>query len=115
MKQSGLCIMNPAGIEFRSSDDYATIEEKLRNLFPRLFDWMCDSEPYDSTTASWLICVKSPHQKPLAVYSDDQQLPNGDDIITASQLAKGKSGIKDRCLYLGKPLTQYVIVCVVTY
>lgn len=94
--------MNPAGFEFRSTDSYAAVEEKLRNHFPRLFEWLYDSEPYDSTTASWLICVKPPHQKTLAVYSDDQRLPNGSDIIGASQLVKGKSGIKDRFLYLGK-------------
>ena len=113
MRQSGLCVISPTGFEFRSTDGYAAVEEKLRNLFPRLFDWMYDSEPYDSTTASWLICMKPPNQKSLAVYSDNQQLPNGSDIIGAYQLVKAKSGIKDRFLYLGKPssLTQYVVVC----
>ena len=109
MKQSGLCVMDPAGFEFCSTDGYATVEEKLRNLFPRLFDWLCDSDPYDSTTSPWLICVKSPHQKTLAVYLDDQRLPTGKAVIEACQLAKGKSGIKDRYLYLGKPFTQYVV------
>jgi len=55
--------MDPAGFEFRPSDGYATVEEKLRKLFPRPFDWLCDSDPSDSTTSPWLICVKSPHQK----------------------------------------------------
>ena len=95
--------MNPAGFEFRSSDNYSMVEEKLCTLFPRLFDWMLDAEPYDSPTSSWLICMKPPYRKNLVVYSNDQQLPTGLDIVTACQLAKSKSGIKDRFLYLGEP------------
>ena len=60
MKQSGLCVMKDTGFEFRSTDTYSIIDDKLRNLFPNLFDWIMESEPYDSTTSSWLICMKPP-------------------------------------------------------
>lgn len=102
MKQSGLCVMKGAGFEFLSTDTYSTIDEKLRNLFPNLFDWIIESEPYDATTSSWLICMKPPYRKNLVVYSDDQCLPTGFDIITACQLSKSKAGIQDRVLYLGE-------------
>ena len=102
MKQSGLCIMKGSGFEFHSNDTYAAIDEKLRNLFPNLFDWICESEPHDATTSSWLICMKPPYRKSLVVYSDDRSLPSGLDIITACQLGKSKVGVHDRILYLGK-------------
>ena len=95
--------MKGAGFEFLSTDTYSTIDEKLRNLFPNLFDWIMESEPYDATTYSWLICMKPPYRKSLVVYSDDRLLPTGFDIITACQLAKSKAGIQDRVLYLGEP------------
>lgn len=103
MKQFGLCIMKGTGFEFRSGDTYSTIDEKLRNLFPKLFNWICESEPYDTAVSSWLICMKPPYRKSLVVYSDDQSLPTGFDIITACQLGKSKAGVQDRILYLGKP------------
>jgi hypothetical protein len=103
MKQSGLCVMKGSGINFLSTDTYSTIDDKLRNLFPNLFDWIIESEPYDSTTSSWLICMRPPYRKSLVVYSDDRSLPTGFDIITACQLAKSKAGVQDRVLYLGEP------------
>lgn len=99
MKQSGLC-MKSSGFDFHPNDTYAVLDEKLQNLFPKLFDWLCESESYDATTSSWLICFKPP-RKPLAVYSDDR-LPTGDDIITACQFANAKVGISQRTLFLGK-------------
>ena len=102
MKQSGLCVMKGTGFEFQSTDTYSIIDEKLRNLFPNLFDWIIESEDYDTTTSSWLICMKPPYRKSLAVYSDDQSLPTGFDIITVCQLAKSKAGVQDRVLYLGE-------------
>lgn len=105
MKQCGLCIINPTGFEFRSTDSYSTVDEKLRNLFPRLFDWICHSEPDTATTSSWLVCMKAPWKNNLVVYSDDAQLPSGLDIIASCQLSKSKSGMKDRVLYLGEPST----------
>ena len=95
--------MKGTGFEFHSGDTYATLDEKLRTLFPNLFDWICESEPYDATISSWLICMKPPYRKGLIVYSDDQALPTGSDIIAACQLGKSKAGIQDRILYLGKP------------
>ena len=109
MKQFGLCIMKGTGFEFHAGDTYSTIDEKLRNLFPKLFDWICESKPYDTTPSlsSWLICMKPPYRKHLIVFSDDQALPTGFDIITACQLGKSKAGVHDRILYLGKPLAYY--------
>lgn len=104
MKQSGLCVLRESGFEFRSTDTYSTIEDKLRVLFPKLFNWISISEPDDTNTSSWLICMKPPYaKKTLTVYSDDQSLPTGFDIITACQLSKSKVGLKNRVLYLGRP------------
>ena len=104
MKQFGLCAMKGTGFEFCSGDTYSTINEKLRNLFPKLFNWICESELYyDTTVSSWLICMKPPYHKSLVVYSDDQSLPTGFDIITACQLGKSKAGVQNQILYLGKP------------
>jgi hypothetical protein len=102
MKQSGLCVMKGTGFAFLSTDTYSTIDDKLRNLFPNLFNWIIETEPSDATTSSWLICMKLPYHKHLVVYSDDQNLPTGFDIITACQLSKSKTGIQDRVLYLGE-------------
>lgn len=99
MKQSGLCVKG-SGFEFHPDDTYPVVDEKLRKLFPKLFNWLCEAEPYDTTNSSWLICLKPP-RKPLAVYSDDR-LPTGEDIITACQLANAKVGISQRTLFLGK-------------
>jgi hypothetical protein len=99
MKQSGLCVKG-SGFEFHPDDTYPVVDEKLQKLFPRLFNWLCEAEPYDTTNSSWLICLKPP-RKPLAVYSDDW-LPTGEDIITACQLANVKVGISQCTLFLGK-------------
>ncbi len=105
MKQSGLCIMKDSGFEFRLTDTYLMVEDILRPLFPKLFDWISEMEPDDATTSSWLICMKPPYsRKSLIVYSDDQSLPTGFDVITACQLSKRKVGVQNRILYLGKPL-----------
>ena len=101
MKQSGLCVMKDSGFEFCPSDTYSVVDNKLSILFPGLFDWMCNSEPDDATTSSWLVCMKPP-RKSLIVYSDDQTLPTGFDIMTACQLSKSKVGVQNRILYLGK-------------
>jgi hypothetical protein len=103
MKQSGLCVMKDSGFEFLATDTYSTVEDKLRALFPNLFHWLSESEPDDATTSSWLICMKQPYsRKSLIVYSDDQSLPTGFDMITAChQLSKGKLGVQNRVLYLG--------------
>ena len=103
MKQSGLCVMKDSGFEFRSTDTYSTIEDKLRVLFPKLVNWISISEPDDSSTSSWMICMKPPYsRKSLIVYSDDQSLPSGFDIITACQLSRSKVGLQNRVLYLGR-------------
>ena len=99
MKQSGLCVKS-SGFEFHPDDTYSVVDEILQNLFPKLFDWLCESEPYDTTTSSWLICLKPP-RKPLTVFSDDR-LPTGDDIITACQFTNAKVGVSQRTLFLGK-------------
>lgn len=110
MKQSGLCVLRDSGFEFRSSDTYSTIEDKLRVLFPKLFNWISISEPDDASTSSWLICMKPPYsRKSLIVYSDDQSLPTGFDIITACQLSRSKVGLQNQVLYLGRSLI--LIVC----
>ena len=101
MKQSGLCIMQGSGFEFHPDDTYSVLDEKLRILFPKLFDWLCESEEYDTINSSWLVCMKPPRRS-LAVYSNDR-LPTGMDVITACQLAKTKVGVSHRILYLGKP------------
>ena len=88
------------GFEFCPDDTYSELDEKLQNLFPKLFDWMCELDPYDTINSSWLVCMKPP-QKSLIVYSDDR-LPTGSDIITACQLAKSKVSISNCTLYLGK-------------
>ena len=100
MKQSGLCVMKSSGFEFHLDDTYPTVDEKLWNLFPKLFDWLCESEPYNAPTSSWLICLKSPCRD-LAVYSDDK-LPTGADIIDACRSGNSKVGISNRILFLGK-------------
>ncbi|KAF8800930.1 hypothetical protein BYT27DRAFT_7227074 [Phlegmacium glaucopus] len=69
MKQSSLCLMKDSGFDFLSSDTYSIIDNKLCILFPDLFDWICESEPDDATTSSWLIY--------------DRSLPTGFDIMTA--------------------------------
>jgi hypothetical protein len=102
MKQSGLCVMKGAGFEFLPTDSYSTIDDKLRHLFPNLFNWIIEFEPSDATASSWLICMKPPYRKNLVVYSDDRSLPTGFDIITACQLSKSKAGVQDRVLYLGE-------------
>jgi hypothetical protein len=103
MKQSGLCVLKDSGFEFRSTDTYWTIEDKLRVLFPKLFNWISISEPDDASTSSWMICMKPPYsRKSLIVYSDDQSLPTGFDIITACQLSRSKVGLQNRVLYLGR-------------
>jgi hypothetical protein len=102
MKQSGLCVMKDSGFEFLATDPYSIVEDKLRTIFPNLFDWMSEHEPDDSTTSPWLICMKQAYsRKSLIVCSDDQSLPTGFDIITAcNHLAKGKVGVQNRVLYL---------------
>ena len=108
MKQSGLCVLRESGFEFHSTDTYSMIEDKLRVPFPRLFNWISISEPDDSDTSSWLICMKAPYsKKTLIVYSDDQSLPTGFDIMTACQLSRSKVGLKNRVLYLG---THFILV-----
>lgn len=103
MKQSGLCVMKDSGFEFLPSDTYSMVDDKLRILFPVLFDWICKSDPDDAITSSWLVCMKPPYtRKSLVVYSDDQTLPTGFDIMTACQLSKTKVGVQNRILYLGK-------------
>ena len=92
--------MKSSGFEFHPDDTYSVVDEILRNLFPKLFDWLCESEPYDTTTSSWLICLK-PTRKPLTVFSDDW-LPTGDDIITACQFTNAKVGVSQRTLFHGK-------------
>jgi len=102
MKQFGLCVMRETGFEFCSTDSHSAIDGKLRVLFPKLFDWISESEPDDATASSWLICMKPPYsRKSLVVYSDDQSLPTGFDIFTACQLSKSKVGFQNRVLYLG--------------
>ena len=109
MKQSGLCVMKDSGFEFLPSDTYSIIDAKLCALFPQLFDWMFESEPNDVMTSSWLICMKPPYsRKSLVVYSDDQSLPTGFDIISVCQLAKSKVGAQNRVLYLGK---HFPLIC----
>ena len=104
MKQSGLCVLRESGFEFRSTDTYPVVEDKLRELFPKLFNWLSISEPDSTETSSWLICMKAPYQKKsLIVYSDDQSLPTGFDIMTACQLSSRKVGLQNRVLYLGRP------------
>ncbi|KAF8801926.1 hypothetical protein BYT27DRAFT_7261566 [Phlegmacium glaucopus] len=101
MKQSSLCLMKDSGFDFLSSDTYSIIDNKLHILFPDLFDWICESEPDNATTSSWLICMKPPYsQRSLAVYSDDWSLPTGFDIMTACKLAKSKVGVQNQVLYL---------------
>lgn len=113
MKQSGLCVMKDSGFEFLPSDTYSIIDAKLRALFPQLFDWMFESEPDDVMTSSWLICMKPPYsRKSLVVYSDDQSLPTGFDIISVCQLAKSKVGAQNRVLYLGK---HFHLICLMLY
>jgi hypothetical protein len=72
MKQSGLCVLKDSRFDFHSTDTFATIDEKLRIIFPRLFDWLSETELDDMTTSSWLICMKPPYtRRSLVVYSDD--------------------------------------------
>jgi len=92
--------MKSSGFEFHLDDIYSTVDEKLWILFPKLFDWLCESEPDDTPTSSWLICLKAPHRD-LAVYSDDK-LPTGADIIDACRFGKPKVGISNHILFLGK-------------
>jgi len=99
MKQSGLCVMKSSGFEFHPEDTYSTVDEKLRIIFPKLFDWLCESEPHDAPTSPWLICLKAP-RRDLAVFSDDK-LPTGADIIDACRFGGPKVGISNRILFLG--------------
>ena len=92
--------MKSFGFKFHPDDTYSTVNEKLQNIFPKLFDWLCESEPDDTPTSSWLICLKAPHRD-LAVYSDDK-LPTGADIIDACRFGKPKVGISNHILFLGK-------------
>jgi len=80
MKQLGLCVMKSSRFEFHPDDTYSTVDEKLQIIFPKLFDWLCELEPYDTATSPWLICLKAPCRD-LAVYSDDKQLPTGADVM----------------------------------
>lgn len=103
MRQSGLCVMKDSGFDFHANETYSTINAKLHDLFPGLFDWLSEAEPDDAENSSWLICMKTPYsRKSLVVYSDDRHLPTGFDIITACKLAKSKVGVQNRVLYLGK-------------
>lgn len=103
MKQSGLCVMKDSGFEFLASDMYSMVDNKLQILFPDLFSWISESEPDDAITSSWLVCMKPPYSwKSLVVYSADQALLTGFDIMTACQLAKNKVGVQNQVLYLDK-------------
>ncbi len=103
MKQSSLCVMRESGFEFHSTDSYLVVEDKLRVLFPKLFNWISKSEWDDATTSSWLICMRLPYaRKSLIVYSDDQSLPTSFDIFTACQLLNSKVGFQNWVLYLGR-------------
>ena len=51
MKQLGLCVMKSSRFEFHPDDTYSTVDEKLRIIFPKLFDWLCELEPYDKIDA----------------------------------------------------------------
>jgi hypothetical protein len=103
MIQSGLAVRRNSGFSFSATDSYLTCDEKIRNLFPKLFRWISENEPDEATDSSWLICMKVPYRKKLEVYSDDH-LPSGFDIITSCQQAKSKAGVRERTLYLGKHL-----------
>ena len=92
--------MKSSGFGFHPDDTYLTVDEKLQIIFPKLFDWLCESEPYDAPTSPWLICLKAPCRD-VAVYSDDK-LPTGADIIDACWFGKPKVGISNRILFLGK-------------
>jgi len=71
MKQSGLCVIKGSGgFEFHPDDTYSVLDEKLWNHFPKLFDWLCKLEAYDTINSSWLVCMKPP-RKSLIIYSDD--------------------------------------------
>ena len=95
--------MKDSGFEFHTNDTYSAVEEKLRGLFPVLFDWLYKAEPDDAETSSWLICMKPPYaRRSLVVYSDDRHLPTAFDIMTACQLAKSRVGVQNRTLYLGE-------------
>ena len=104
MKQSGLCVIKDTGIKFFLSNDSAAVEKTLCSLFPRLFAYLQESHSNIIELSFWLICICPSYScKSLDVYSDDQALPKGSDIISACQLlSKAKSGIQNHILYLGQ-------------
>ncbi|KIM38494.1 hypothetical protein M413DRAFT_75940, partial [Hebeloma cylindrosporum] len=104
MKQSGLCVMKSSGFEFHPDDTYATVDGKLQIIFPKLFDWLYESEPDDASTSPWLVCLKGP-RRDLGLYSDDR-LPTGADIIDACRFGKPKVGVSNRILFL---VTRYPV------
>lgn len=104
MRQSGLCIMRESGYDFLSTDSYATLDAKFHALFPKLYDYFGEQDITDGSEslASWLICMKLPHKQGIVVFSDDQELPTGFDIMQACRMSKSKAGINERTLYLGE-------------
>lgn len=113
MIQSGLAVRRNYGFEFSSTDGYATCDEKLRNLFPKLFSWIDENDDDDSELSPWLIGFKTPYKKRIAVYSDDR-LPTGSDIINSCHMSKAKAGIRERTLYLSKDFNLFLSTRILT-
>jgi hypothetical protein len=102
LRQHGLCVVNPEGFIFYAEDTHEDLENKFRELFPPLFQWLDDTMSDFLDLSRWMICSKRcNHRKGVMVNSDDRKLPDGGDIIAACQGGPGKVNFLDLTLFLG--------------
>ena len=114
LRQHGLCIISTEGFTFSSTDSHQDIDDKLRELFPAIFQWFDPLLHYPSCS-QWPICSKHcHHKKGVMVNSDDRKLPDGADIIAACQVGTGKVNFMDLTLFLGMSIFFIIYQCKLT-
>ena len=94
MCQSGLCMMKDSGFDFYADDTYSTVDKKLWDLFPDLFDWLSEAEPDDAETSSWLICIKTPYSCKSLEVTGVSQLVSTSLMLVSLQKVKLVSKIR---------------------
>ena len=100
--QHRLCVYNEDGYYFRCHETFEELNARLKELFLTVFTAMESWDYLNGRLSLWLICSKQcGHNKGVIVFSNDSRLPNGLDIITASQNGKARSNYNEGILFIG--------------
>lgn len=99
--QKGLAKMVNSGIEFRKSWTYEEIRHALRELFPRLFEYLdnIDESAADNLSAEyppWVLCV--PRRRRLAIVPNLH--PDGATVHFNKSTSRG--GYRESYIYIGE-------------